>query len=1294
MTEVRCPVCNHLNSSDAEVCAFCGAALAPEAGADPTAPGADRQGSQDSEQDSGLPDWLFRIREGTAQESERPAEAPEENSRPVENPADQKPDVPPAPEIKKNAWSTRLKNDRAAMEEEWMKRLSALQSGTSSPASGEPKSAADAGQEEDDLGWLRQLNQEAPEPPAEEPAAQAAEPEALPDEETEFDLAAFLSTLESAPPSESSSPFQLDWDLPAETEKDESLLGQPSEQFGLTDFLREIDGPDATPASMEENTPEEQDFAALFESLSAGQPQPAVEDDAQTEPTPDDLPIAETAPEVEVPSLEELLVEETDQEELAVASAFADAAEEESESADAVAQNAADDVGEAAAMDAAAMDAEAKDAVAKDAAAVDAEAKDAAAVDAEAKDAVAEDAAQDNTEDTGAEGEGAPFEKPEIEDVTVPWLENTPADQGLFLEEPSSDEPSADDALADDRSADEASADEEFPVVEFPTAPEEEPQALPPALEITGPEPVGDQPLEGPSADEHLSEASSAFAAEDEVPDWMAIFREASAQDSSPEPAQDQESADGSEFHLNREDESLPDWVNSLVEPQFGALVDLPLEPLDEIPQPEDAEASESQPEDEEALAPIEAVSLNDEEPVAPEEQPEVIDLSSDEQEAADATDAGAADAGAADAGAADAGAADAGAADAGAADAGAEDASADDASTDDASTDEALPEEAGADELPDWLREFQNIRSDETPLEEGLSDEASSEEVLSQNDLGETKILPDLFDEAQNPLAVDLPDWLTQEAHGPAQEAESSHSESPAAVDGMDELSSADEFSSAANLEEPEAVSPEMTPAAEPASAESAPVSEQTADVEPLAQENDLAGATFDTTASNTAGVGAESQDAARTNPVEQEQDTRTELDDAAKSITEDELNFISAMDETEISAAAQPEADEALEQADLPDWVREMRPIEAVLPEKLRQGSEDQMVEKSGPLAGLQGILPVEELVLRYHKPPVYSVKLHVSEKQRVQSSLLDTLLLQEPQPLLIRPVRSRKPGILLRVLITVLLLFALTIPLLPGVNMAPVRTPVLYPPELLDMFDTIDQGTTQNAPVLLAFDYEPALSGEMRLSAAAVLDHLMQKNVRLAVISTLPTGSALGEQALRAEQRGFTQYDLSQQMINLGYLAGGTISLAEFARQPQTAAPASSSGSSAWQNNFLEDVHDVQGFSQVIVLTDQAEIGRAWIEQVKPLMGNKPLLVIASAQAAPLLLPYVESGQVSGMVTGLLGGAMYAQRAGQAGAFVNGKLAAYQIGMIVAFVVVLVGALSYGILSIFQRNSKGEE
>ncbi len=390
---------------------------------------------------------------------------------------------------------------------------------------------------------------------------------------------------------------------------------------------------------------------------------------------------------------------------------------------------------------------------------------------------------------------------------------------------------------------------------------------------------------------------------------------------------------------------------------------------------------------------------------------------------------------------------------------------------------------------------------------------------------------------------------------------------------------------------------------------------------------------------------------------------------------------------------------AGEELAQAELPEWVKEMRPIESILPGEGAAADVDQRVEKAGPLAGMRGVLPVEDMAAHYGKAHAYTTRLHPTEKQRNQAALFDSILTQESQPLLIPPERSTATGLLVRILVALVLLLVVAFPVVFDVGTLAAPMPGLFPAEN-QMFQKMNQGLQSSAPVLLAIEYQPALSGEMRLAASAVVEQLMAKNARIVLVSTVPAGPALGQQLLddaaaSYKTRTGNVYNTAEMTANLGYLPGGTISLLDFAQQPQRAAPLTLDNQPAWgANSLLKDVTRLSDFSQVIVLTDRAEVGRAWVEQVQPRLGKAPLLVVASAQAAPLLQPYLASGQIAGMTGGLLGGAIYAQLAGQKAGPQFNYLPAYQVGVLLAFLIVLVGGVVSAIMALVRHDDREGE
>ena len=379
-------------------------------------------------------------------------------------------------------------------------------------------------------------------------------------------------------------------------------------------------------------------------------------------------------------------------------------------------------------------------------------------------------------------------------------------------------------------------------------------------------------------------------------------------------------------------------------------------------------------------------------------------------------------------------------------------------------------------------------------------------------------------------------------------------------------------------------------------------------------------------------------------------------------------------------------------LEISELPTWVQAMRPVESVVAETTATAQEDtQGAELSGPLAGLQGVLPMGPGLGSLRKPPAYSTVLQVSDSQQRYAAALERLVSNETQP---QAVRSARLGSnrLWRWFTAVLLILAVGLPLITG--FPPTQAGKLQPPEMVDALALINNlpSTATGAPVLLVFDYEPALSGELEAAAAPLLDRLLLQGPRLALISTSPTGPALAEHFLLDATA--SPLVAGQQYVNLGYLPGGPAGVLFFATSPTVAARFTLDGQPAWQLPPLQGIQRLSDFSAVIVLTDNADSGRVWIEQAGPELGNVPMLMVISAQVEPMILPYYDSGQIKGLVTGLAGGEAFDQTFVSPAArtsLVHRYWDSFSAGTLVAEILIIVGALQS--IAAFRRNRRNK-
>ena len=393
-----------------------------------------------------------------------------------------------------------------------------------------------------------------------------------------------------------------------------------------------------------------------------------------------------------------------------------------------------------------------------------------------------------------------------------------------------------------------------------------------------------------------------------------------------------------------------------------------------------------------------------------------------------------------------------------------------------------------------------------------------------------------------------------------------------------------------------------------------------------------------------------------------------------------------------------------EGLAPALLPDWLQALRPVEAVLGETPAASEEELQVERAGPLAGLRGVLPADRLVIQYRKPPIYSIKLRVTEKQQRHIEALSDLIKAEGKPADIKRENLQAPRRLLRLTLALILVLVLLIPLLVS---SPSLTPTgLVPGEEVRSFYSQMSLMVPDRPLLVAVDYDAGYLGEMRFAATGVIENLMLKRQRLALVSTVPSGPLLANDLLERAQLKLTQvepairqgYALPDRTVTLGYLPGGITSLQEFATFPRRAVFAglgnvAGEPQNVWGHVVVQDVHRLSDFAGLLLITDRVDTARAWIEQVEPALERRPFLVITSAQVAPMLTPYVDSGQIEAMIWGISGGMAYEQLAGvppHAAAYWN----AYRYGMYVGFAFILSGVLLRSITVAFSRRRKPNE
>ncbi len=298
---------------------------------------------------------------------------------------------------------------------------------------------------------------------------------------------------------------------------------------------------------------------------------------------------------------------------------------------------------------------------------------------------------------------------------------------------------------------------------------------------------------------------------------------------------------------------------------------------------------------------------------------------------------------------------------------------------------------------------------------------------------------------------------------------------------------------------------------------------------------------------------------------------------------------------------------------------------------------------------------------------KPP----ELSISSEEQAQADQLAATIVDERAS---RPDRQPKRAPLkwvMRLVLGLILIAGLSFPLFIGG--APTLPQGLLQPQNEALLYWAREVPAETS-LLLVFDYSAGYASEIALVARPILKEAIKQGSAITLVSSTPSGSLLAK-------RLFGELDASAayKVTDYGYF-------------PVAAYGAYGMASGGFSEDALLDVPEMgkplpsDGFDGVLILSDSFEGAQVWIEQISSLMPEIPLNLVVTAQAGPMLLPYWESGQVNGMVSGL-SEAAGVERALSDGESVATRWRSYQTGLLILIAVLVIGA-------IFNTDTRGAD
>jgi hypothetical protein len=203
----------------------------------------------------------------------------------------------------------------------------------------------------------------------------------------------------------------------------------------------------------------------------------------------------------------------------------------------------------------------------------------------------------------------------------------------------------------------------------------------------------------------------------------------------------------------------------------------------------------------------------------------------------------------------------------------------------------------------------------------------------------------------------------------------------------------------------------------------------------------------------------------------------------------------------------------------------------------------------------------------------------------------------------------------------------------------------------PPARQLFQAVEEVEPEDQPLLLSVDFDPQSMPELYPMLTGILRHAFARNVRVLMMGLWVTGVGLGEQALNEIAPEYGK-EYGKDYVYLGWKPGFAAVVLGMGKSIPETFPTDHYG------NPLESLPMMQGiknFNQIpfAISLSAGDPGALtlWIPFVQSRFGQKLGTGMTAVSAADAY-PYLQSGQLNGLLGGMKGAAEYEYLIGQSG------------------------------------------
>ncbi len=239
--------------------------------------------------------------------------------------------------------------------------------------------------------------------------------------------------------------------------------------------------------------------------------------------------------------------------------------------------------------------------------------------------------------------------------------------------------------------------------------------------------------------------------------------------------------------------------------------------------------------------------------------------------------------------------------------------------------------------------------------------------------------------------------------------------------------------------------------------------------------------------------------------------------------------------------------------------------------------------------------------------------------------------------------------------------------------GPLLFPLALPLTVSPPVQGFHDAIAR-VPDGSTVLMSCDYDPGAKPELVPMTRTALRQLWDKNCKVVVTVLWDGGPGLVDNELRtvaAEYQGKKVYGVDY--VNLGYKEGREDVMVLMGQGVANAFPKDYRGNDSRSLPIMRTVRDYSSFPLLVSISAGYPGTKEWVQQVQSRFHLR-MVSGCTAVSAPEYYPYLQSGQLLGLLGGMAGAAEYEKSRNEKGTATRGMDAQSMAHVFVALMILL--------------------